>query len=130
MGIEAAGAAAASEPAALDTAIAENEQLALALSDRLGRREITLDRYDAAVRPLDRQIAELRARREALGDPQAPPADAGAGRVVWQERWDAADPSERRTLLRMALRGRVLPVGPADPHDRTAVEPRLSIGDP
>ncbi len=57
-----------SEATRLDLAIADAERVAEALSDRLGRGEITLSRYDIAVRPLDERIAKLRAEREALGD--------------------------------------------------------------
>ena len=43
--------------------------VAEALSDRLGRGDITLSRYDIAVRPLDERIAKLKAERAALGVP-------------------------------------------------------------
>jgi len=98
--------------AELDEAIARDEALALALSARLGRGELSLDRYDAAVKPLDERLTELRAQRAALADSGSePPQDAGE---QWQARWDAADVAGKRTLLRTALRGRSILVGPAD----------------
>ena len=56
----------ANEAARLDLEIAEAEDVATTLSDRLGRGEITLSRYDVAVKPLDARIAALRAERDAL----------------------------------------------------------------
>jgi site-specific DNA recombinase len=127
--IEAAAARAAERAAELDMEIAGAEETALKLADRLGRGEITLDRYDAATAPLDKRLAALRAARAALSDP-AMPAVPKQGNGDWARRWKAADPAERRTLLRMALRGRALIVGPADPADRTNVTRRVTIGDP
>jgi site-specific DNA recombinase len=95
--------------AELDEAIARDEALALGLSARLGRGELSLDRYDAAMKPLDERLTELRA---ALADSGSEPLpDAGE---QWQARWDVADLAGKRTLLRMALRGRPILVGPAD----------------
>ena len=126
--IEAAAAQAAERAAELDMEIAGTEETALALADRLGRGEITLDRYDAATTPLDKRLAALRATRAALSDPGRP-ATQPAGGGDWGRRWDTAEPAERRTLLRMALRGRVLLVGPADPSDRTNVARRITLAD-
>jgi hypothetical protein len=123
--IEAAAAKAADHAAELALQIADTEGLALQLADRLGRREITLARYDAATAPLDEHLGRLRAERAALSDPAAPVLP---GNGDWTRRWKAADPAERRTLLRMALRGRPLIVGPADPSDRTNVTRRVTIG--
>ena len=58
-----------SETAQLDLAIAEAESVAEALADRLGRGDMTLSRYDIAIRPLDERIAKLKAERAALGGP-------------------------------------------------------------
>ena len=112
--IEATARELESEASRLDLAIAEAEGVAEALSDRLGRGDITLSRYDIAVRPLDERIAKLKAERAALGDvsPQQP---TRASREHWQRRWKNADQEERRALLRMALRGRRLIVAPAAP---------------
>ena len=112
--IEATARELESEASRLDLAIAEAESVAEALSDLLGRGDITLSRYDIAIRPLDERIAKLKAERAALGDasPQRPPR---ASREHWQRRWKNADQEERRALLKMALRGRRLIVAPADP---------------
>jgi site-specific DNA recombinase len=109
--IEAAAAAVAEEADTLDTLIARDEELALELSGRLGRDEITLARYDAVTRPLDRRLAGLRERRARLSSPEAVPARQS--RAAWEARWEAADPGERRDLLKMALRGRHLVIAPA-----------------
>src|SRR6185437_3328294 len=118
-----------SEATRLDVAIADAESVAEALADRLGRGEITLSRYDIAVRPLDERLAKLRAEREALGDttPQRPQR---ASREHWQRRWDSADTEEKRTLLKMALRGRrlvVLPPEPGGSHRYGDVTRRIKI---
>jgi hypothetical protein len=105
------------EAARLDLAIAEAESVAEALSDRLGRGEITLSRYDIAVRPLDERLAKLRAEREALGDTTSQRPQR-ASREHWQRRWNSAESEERRALLKMALRGRQLIVGPPEPGTR------------
>ena len=110
--IEATARELESEASRLDLAIAEAESVAEALSDRLGRGDITLSRYDIAIRPLDERIAKLKTERAALGgpSPQRPPR---ASREHWQRRWAAADQKEKRALLRMALRGRRFVVAPA-----------------
>lgn len=112
--IEAAAAQAASEAAELDVKIAADEQLAVRLADRLGRLEISLDRYDAAVAPIDKRLAELRARRATveLGEAIRGVRDLAASAETWAARWDVAEPAERSTLLRMALRGRRLVIAP------------------
>jgi hypothetical protein len=64
--IEAAAREIASETARLDLAIAEAEEVAEALADRLGRGELPLTRYNVAVRPLDERIKKLKDERAAL----------------------------------------------------------------
>jgi site-specific DNA recombinase len=98
-------------------------------ADRLGRGDVTLSRYDIAIRPLDERIAKLKAERAALGglSPQQPPR---ASRQHWQRRWAAADQKERRELLRMALRGRrliIAPAGAGSPAERAEVTRRIRI---
>ena len=126
--IEAAAADRAEQARDLDALIAADEATALALADRLGRGEMDLARYDAATGPLDRRLAELRARRTAL-DASTDGGTASVPDGDWARRWDSADPAERRALLRMALRGRTLTVGPADSSDRANVTRRLTVGD-
>jgi len=115
--IESAAHLIASETARLDLAIAEAEEVVEALADRLGRGEITLIRYDVAVKPLDARIAKLKSERDALPDPDADPAGQqplAATREQWKRRWDEADHKEKRDLLKMALRGKRIVVAPAE----------------
>ncbi len=127
--IEAVAREVESEATRLDLAITEAESVAEALADRLGRGDISLARYDIAVRPLDERIAKLKSERAALGGP-APQRLPTASGKHWQRRWKDAGPEERRTLLRMALRGRRLIVGPAatgTPVQRADVTRRIRI---
>jgi hypothetical protein len=106
-----------SKAARLDLAIAEAESVAEALSDRLGRGELTLSRYDIAVRPLDERLAKLKTERAALGDTTSQRPQR-ASREHWQRRWDSAEPEEKRALLKMALRGRRLVIASPEPGTR------------
>ncbi len=124
--VEAAAAAHREEAARLDAEIAAAEETARALADRLGRGELSLDRFDAATGPLDARLAELRARRAGLDGPDRP-LPAGPG--DWAARWQAATREERRGLLRQALRGRPLLIGLPDPEARADVTKRISIGE-
>lgn len=105
----------ASETSRLDLAIAEAEDVATALSDRLGRGELTLNRYDVAIKPLDQRIARLKAEREAFSGPSSSPVakmPVEATREQWRRRWNAADDKEKRELLKMGLHGRHLAIAP------------------
>jgi site-specific DNA recombinase len=124
--VEAAAARHQEEATALDSMIADAEQTALAMADRLGRGEKTLAEYDAVMGPLDTRLAGLRAKREALNGAPGP-VPAAQSRAGWAARWTNATHDERRALLRMALRGRVLVIGPADPADRADVTRRLTL---
>jgi site-specific DNA recombinase len=127
--IEATAREIESQAARLDLAIGEAENVANALADRLGRGDITLTRYDIAIRPLDERIAKLKAERAALGAP-SPQRTPRASRDHWERRWAAADQKEKRELLKMALRGRrliVAPAGPGSPAQRADVTRRLRI---
>ena len=127
--IEATAREIESKSARLDLAIAEAESVAEALADRLGRGNITLSRYDIAIRPLDERIAKLKTERAALGGP-SPQRTPRASREHWQRRWAVADQKEKRELLRMALRGRRLVVAPAgrgSPAERADVSRRIRI---
>lgn len=115
--IEAATKVAADQRNALEGELAECEQLAEQLAERLGHREITLARYDKAMKPLDRQIDDLTRKLDDLDE--APTAEASAEMAAasldeWKARWEAAKVPERRVLLRRALRGRRLVIKPAD----------------
>jgi len=88
----------------LDVKIAEKEATAREVGERLGRGEMSLDRYDAITRPLDRLIAELRGKRDAL---LALGTDASSAtpddRAAVERRWDAGTNAERRAMLRQAM---------------------------
>jgi hypothetical protein len=124
--VEAAAARHQEQATALDSLIADAEQTALAMADRLGRGEKTLAEYDAVMGPLDTRLADLRAKREALNGAPGP-VPAAQSRAGWAARWKNATHDEQRALLRTALRGRVLVVGPANPADRADVTRRLTL---
>ncbi len=124
---------AASEAVELDIKIAEAEAVAEALTSRLGRGEITLDRYDLVIKPVDERIATLRAERAAVPDPGAGARQSmGASRAQWRRRWDTADYKGRRDLLTMALRSKRLVIQPArrgrGSADLDDVMGRVSVG--
>ncbi|MGH3867101.1 MAG: hypothetical protein ACRDQ4_13350 [Pseudonocardiaceae bacterium] len=96
--------------------MSECEHLADELSGRLGRREITLKRYDVVITPLDKRITELRAGLATLDSvPRAvtDPAVEAASREEWTARWNAATVAERRNLIRQALTNQRIVVAPA-----------------
>jgi hypothetical protein len=135
--IEHAAYEAASEAVQLDIKIAEDEAVAEALTDRLGRGEITLAHYDLVIKPVDERIASLRAERAALPDPDPGPVPGtqqslGTSRAQWRQRWDTADYKGKRDLLKMALRGKHLVIQPAQrgrgSADLDDVVGRVSVG--
>lgn len=86
------------------------------LSGRLGRREITLKRYDVAVAPLDKRILQLRAELAELDSVPTAVADpvvVAASREECTARWNAATVAERRNLIRQALPNRRIVITPA-----------------
>jgi site-specific DNA recombinase len=106
----------AEELAAVREEIAQCEQIQSALSERLGRREITLDAFDRANRPLGEDLARLRVRREELsGGSSDGPVRAQRPEEI-AARWDAGDISEKRALLTSALGSTILYV---DPYQRS-----------
>jgi site-specific DNA recombinase len=111
----------------LDALIAKDESLALEIGGRLGRGEMTLARHDAIMGPVDKRLGELRARRAELGDQDQEVPEVTGSCGSWVRRWDDGTPEERRQMLRLALRGQVIRVGPADPEDRTNALVRLSL---
>ncbi len=122
---EVAAAAAEAEAAKLDAAIAKAEELRRQLADRLGRGELELDVFDAAVAPLDKRLAGLREQLDAIGTaPARVPADSES---AWRRRWDAADPAERRSMLKLALRGRHLVIKPAARQHRGDASARVTV---
>jgi len=126
--VEAAAAATAKAARSLDAEIAEAERTGRELGDRLGRGEITLDRYDAIAGPLDDRIARLRDQRAELGDDGQQHVVLDGAYEEWADRWEVATPEGRRDLLRMALRGRVLKIARAN-HRKVPAEERIHIGE-
>jgi DNA invertase Pin-like site-specific DNA recombinase len=114
--IETAALETASEATRLDLEIADAEEVAEALADRLGRGEITLVHYDVAIKPVDERIARLKAERAALPEPEPSPVaqPLGTSREQWTQRWDKAAYKEKRDLIKMALRGKHLVIAPAE----------------
>jgi len=92
----------------INAEIADDEELQGALSERLGRKELKLAAFDRANAPLVRNLTDLYAEREALsgGSPQGPVTAQPAAVIAAQ--WDAADTSERRSMLTQALGGSTL----------------------
>jgi DNA invertase Pin-like site-specific DNA recombinase len=125
---EAAAVAVQAEAASLDAEIGRAEDLRVKLADRLGRGEIELEVFDAATKPLDKRVAAMREQRKALGaaGPKAVPRGSEA---AWRARWEAADPAGRREMLRLALRGRRLVVGPADRKNRSDIAARVRLSE-
>jgi DNA invertase Pin-like site-specific DNA recombinase len=114
--LEAAAKATQDKRRPLLAELSECEHLADELSGRLGRREITLKRYDVAMVPLDKRIAELRTELAELGSAPtavADPAVEAASREEWTERWNAATVAERRNLIRQALTNQRIVIAPA-----------------
>ncbi|MCA1707188.1 MAG: recombinase family protein [Actinobacteria bacterium] len=114
--VEAAAKATDDKRRPLRAELSECEHLADELSGRLGRREITLKRYDVAMEPLDKRIAELRAELAELDSMPTSvpdPAIEVASREEWTARWNAATVTERRNLIRQALPNRRIVIAPA-----------------
>ncbi|MGH3520871.1 MAG: hypothetical protein ACRDQ7_26555 [Haloechinothrix sp.] len=101
--VSAARSKVAERLAVMDDEIAKCEQLQRALSDRLGRREITLDSFDVANEPLAADMAQLRAERQSLsgGTPEGPtePQSVEALDAEWQD----GDIAAKRAMLTSAL---------------------------
>lgn len=130
--VEAAARSVSEQRHKVEAEIADLEHTADQLAGRLGRGEITLRRHDAAAKPLDRRLRELHETlAELAAEPTATvaPEMVAASRSAWAKRWSVATTVERRALVRQALHGVPLLVGPADPHNRTDVAGRITFGD-
>lgn len=103
--------------AELEREIASCEETATLMADRLGRGELSVVRYDAFVRPLDARVAKLRAEVDELGASEPvsgyyvhTPRDGA--RLLLLADWDEGGPVERRAIVKRALRGKRIVVGP------------------
>jgi DNA invertase Pin-like site-specific DNA recombinase len=110
--ITAARAQVAERLAVVQEEIATCEQLQRALSERLGRREISLDAFDEANAPLVKDLAKYRAELDSLtgGSPQGPTRAQSPKDVAKQ--WDKGDNAVRRGLLTQAAGRRWVVVYP------------------
>jgi DNA invertase Pin-like site-specific DNA recombinase len=106
--VEAARAQVADRLTAIRAEIVECEALQAALSERLGRREITLAAFDRANEPLGKTLTGLYTERDLLsgGEVEGPTKAQPAAEIAQQ--WDHADISERRSMLAKAVGGSVL----------------------
>lgn len=101
----------------LEREIASCEETATLMADRLGRGELSVTRYDAFVRPLDVRVAKLLAEVDELGADEPvsgyyvhTPRDGA--RLLLLADWHEGGPVERRAIVKRALRGRRIVVGP------------------
>jgi hypothetical protein len=92
----------AQQLAAVKEAIAEAEELSEALSERLGRLEITLAAFDRANKPLAERLATLREERTSLESGELGPVNVATAEEI-QAEWNDSDPVGRRTMLVRAL---------------------------
>lgn len=101
--LEAARAQVADRLTELNAEIAECEELQNVLSERLGRRAMSLAAFGRANEPLAATLARLYAERELLssGDTGRSTVTRSAAKVAAQ--WDAGTNTERRAMLRQAL---------------------------
>ena len=91
--------------AEVEAEIRECQALQAALSERLGRRQISVDSFDIANEPLAADLERLSAEHESLaGDTtglQGPPEALSEAEVSTE--WDASDIPERGGMLTAAL---------------------------
>ena len=99
--------------------LSEAREMARELSARLGEGKLSLDRYDAAMGPLDDRIARLVAEVDALRQVSGDVASRRASAAEVAAEWDnlATTVAQRRLMVRsVAPRGIV--VRPATPTQR------------
>lgn len=130
--VEAAARSAAERRGKIEAEMVDIETTLVALAGRLGRGEISLRRHDAAADPLDRRLADLGQQlteidTTATEQVSVSPEEVAASTEAWWRRWEDATIDEQRRMIRRALRGRRLLVGPADTRNRTDVAARISV---
>jgi hypothetical protein len=119
--VEAARAQVADRLNAVKAEIAECEALQEDLSERLGRRELTLKAFDRANQPLAKSLADLYDERDILeGDSPAGPIKVQPAAAIAQQ-WDKAEVPERRSMLIRALGDATLFL---DKHEKWPGHPR------
>ncbi|MGW4717825.1 recombinase family protein [Nocardia sp. NPDC004260] len=97
-------------------ALAEARETATVMSARLGNGEISLDRYDTVMAGVDARIAKLEGELDAL-DAEYDVDDSPSARTesvqAWKTHWEDAGTADKRAMIKRALRGKRLVVGPA-----------------
>jgi DNA invertase Pin-like site-specific DNA recombinase len=97
--------------------LAEVDGLITALDDRLGRRELSLERYERIIKPLEADRERYRAEIDELVASSEPrtyarvftPRDIAY--LTLLALWDEGDEVEQRRIVTSALRGRKIVVG-------------------
>ncbi|MEV0088195.1 recombinase family protein [Saccharopolyspora sp. NPDC050642] len=104
--------------------ITECEALQRGLSERLGRRELTLDNFDRANEPLVKDLARLTAERDTLRSPATPsgPTEAEAAETI-AVKWDNGTVADQRGMLTRALSGERMVIDPAPKNGRRTFDP-------
>jgi DNA invertase Pin-like site-specific DNA recombinase len=130
--LEAARAQVADRLTEVNAEIADCEELQNALSERLGRRAMSLSAFDRANEPLAVTLARLYAERDVLsgGEIGRPTATQSAAKVAAQ--WDVGTNTERRAMLKQALGASTLYLDRyvKRPGPRTFDPGRLRVVDP
>jgi site-specific DNA recombinase len=110
--------------------IGDCETIQEGLSARLGRREMTLEAFDAANVPLVADLKNLREERKQLEAESPEVATPTDSREAVARRWDAAEVPERRNMLMAALGRHVVQIrrasrrgAPWDPERVQLVKP-------
>lgn len=97
-------------------ALAEARETATVMSARLGNGEISLDRYDTVMAGVDARITKLETDLDAL-DAEYDIDDSVAARTesvqAWKTHWADAGIADKRAMIKRALRGKRLEIGPA-----------------
>lgn len=101
--LEAARAQVADRLTQVNAEIAECEGLQNALSERLGRRAMTLTAFDRANEPLARALTRLYTERDSLADSATDGPTAAQSATTVAAQWDAGTNTERRAMLTQAL---------------------------
>jgi site-specific DNA recombinase len=115
----------------VETEIRQCEEYQRALADRLGRREITLDAFDAANVHLVEDLARLRVERDSL--PGVTPGEPQGVLSVKElaQQWDSTDNAGRRGMLTRALGYRWMVIDPRGRGTSRVFDPtRMHLVDP
>ena len=112
-----------------ESRLAEAKDTARELSRRLGEGTLSLDRFDAAMAPLDDRIGRIAAEVDALRMAGGDAAAHRASAVEVAEEWAAATVAQRRAMVKaVAPRGFVvLPATPAQHNQRSNAAARLEV---